>query len=452
MNRHSASISQRIQHILALALPIMGGMLSQSLLNLVDAALVGQLGEIALAGVGIGGYITFMLTALLMGLSSGVQAQVAGLNGARRYSERARPLNAGIVLALALGIPLTSIGYLHADTLVALLSQDLQVQTLASDYLALRAFAFLPVAINLCFRGYWNGIHQAGLYLKIILLMHGTNVILTWWLIQGGLGIPPLGVQGAALGTSLSVTLGCILWTWLTWKRACPSGFVFKPPSWALIWKTSQRALPTSVQQALFAAGYAVLFWILGQIDAASVAIGHVLVNLSLLLILPAVGLGMAAMTLVGHSLGARAFQQAYLWGWDVTYVAFGLLLLLSLPLFLYPDVIVALFLTDPGLQASAIFPLQLTALMIVLDTGALVFNQALQGIGAHKAAMQLALSLQWGLFLPLAWWLGVYLGYGLLGIWWLQLAYRGLHSCGFIWLWYQGFQKLRHHAKDTST
>ena len=59
----------RLRSIAVLGLPIMGGMLSQSLLNLVDAAMVGSLGSEALAGVGLGSYANFMAVALVMGLN-----------------------------------------------------------------------------------------------------------------------------------------------------------------------------------------------------------------------------------------------------------------------------------------------------------------------------------------------------------------------------------------------
>ena len=76
-------VHQRLRQILLLGLPIIGGMLSQSLLNLIDSAMVGHLGETALAGVGLGSYASFMAIALVMGLGSGVQTLVA-----RRYGEQ----------------------------------------------------------------------------------------------------------------------------------------------------------------------------------------------------------------------------------------------------------------------------------------------------------------------------------------------------------------------------
>lgn len=61
-------VARRHGKVIRLALPIMLGMLSQSMLNLIDAALVGHLGEVALAGVGVGGYAMFMLSAIVFGL------------------------------------------------------------------------------------------------------------------------------------------------------------------------------------------------------------------------------------------------------------------------------------------------------------------------------------------------------------------------------------------------
>lgn len=428
----------RTRKILTLALPIMGGMLSQSLLNLVDAALVASLGETVLAGVGIGGYAIFMLTALILGLSSAVQSQVARRHGAQDYGQRALPLNAGILLALLITLPLTLLAWLEAASIIRLINPSPDVQAVATDYFRWRLLALLPVALTLCFRGYWNGIHESGHYLRIILFTHALNILLSLWLIHGGLGLPALGARGAAIGTSLSVTAGTLAWGWLTWRRACPSGFFRHRPNPALLWRTLRLALPSSTQQFLFAMGYVVLFWLLGQISTASVAVGHVLVHLSLLLILPGVGLGMAAMTLVGHSLGEEKREEAHRWGWDAIRLASWMLALLGLPMLVFPDAILAVFLHQPHLIELGRIPLMLTGLMITLDAAAIVLNQALQGAGAQRLVMQFSLGMQWLLFLPLAWLVGVHWETGLLGIWCLQLGYRVLNSGVFIWIWQQ--------------
>lgn len=428
--------STRRQTILRLSLPIIAGMLTQSLLNLIDAALVGSLGEVPLAGVGIGGYAMFLITAVVFGLSSGVQAQVARRHGEEDWGRRALALNAGLAIALVVAAPLTLLCLWQAPRLLALINQDPAVNAVAVEYFRWRVVSLVPVAMIFCFRGYWNGIQETGLYLRIILVMHAVNVVASLGLIFGLAGLPAMGAAGAGAGTSLSLFAGLAIWAGLSLRHATASGFLAERPRTGVLATTLRLATPHSFQQLWFAAGYAVLFWILGRIDTPSVAVGHVLVNLSLLLILPGVGLGMAAMSLVGQALGRRAHQDAHRWGWDVVRLAWCALAILALPMLLFPEAVLGLFLHDPALVALGRLPLQLTAVMIVLDAAALVFAQALLGAGANRTVMTATLTLQWLVFLPLAWWVGVVLEQGLVGIWWVQLGYRCLNSAWFVLIW----------------
>ncbi|WP_111411870.1 MATE family efflux transporter [Billgrantia lactosivorans] len=428
--------SRRRQRILRLATPIIAAMLTQSLINLVDAALVGSLGEVALAGVGVGGYAMFLITAVVFGLSSGVQAQTARRHGEEAWHLRALPLNAGLAIALLVSLPLTLLCLWQAPRLLGLLNPAAEVTGVAVEYFRWRVLSLGAVAMIFCFRGYWNGIQQSDYYLRIMLVMHVVNVVASVALIFGYLGLPAMGAAGAGAGTTLSLFAGLGLWALLSYRRAVPSGFLDGLPRRPALWTTLRLATPHSFQQLWFAAGYAVLFWILGRIDTASVAVGHVLVNLSLLLILPGVGLGMAAMSLVGQALGRQAHGDAHRWGWDVVRLAWLCLATLALPMALFPDAILAVFLHHPDLITFARQPLQLTALMIVIDAAALVLGQALLGAGANRTVMTTTLTLQWLVFLPLAWWVGVVLEQGLLGIWWVQLGYRGLNSLCFAMIW----------------
>lgn len=71
--------------------------------------MVGSLGDAALAAVGMGGFITFMCQAVILGLSAGVQATSARRYGEEKFDQTAYPLNAGIVVAICIGIPLSII-------------------------------------------------------------------------------------------------------------------------------------------------------------------------------------------------------------------------------------------------------------------------------------------------------------------------------------------------------
>jgi len=421
-----------------LAFPIMLGMLSQSVLNLIDAALIGHLGQEALAGVGIGGYAMFMMTALVFGLSSSVQSQTAHASGVEKACTdqpfTTQPLRAGLMISLAIGLPLSCLAWWQAPALIQLIAPSKEVTQIALEYFRWRVVALTVIALTLCLRGYWNGLQQTHLYLRIIVFVHVVNVALSAALIYGVGWLPALGVNGAAIGTTLSLLLGLFIWAVITWRQSPPLSRLL--PSWHGVKVTLKLALPHSLQQLWFAAGYMVLFWLLGQLGTSSVAVGHVLVNLSLLLILPGVGVGVAAMSLVGEALGRDDQQAAHRWGIDALSVAGMLLTVLALPMLVMPEPILSIFFTDESLVQLGRLPLQITGLMIVLDAAALVLAQALMGAGAQRTVMLLTLGMQWLLFLPLAWWVGIWLGYGLVGVWLSQLFYRLLNSSSFLWVW----------------
>ncbi|HDZ46773.1 hypothetical protein LCGC14_0121240 [marine sediment metagenome] len=428
-------VAGRHGKVMSLAFPIMLGMLSQSMLNLIDAALVGRLGEVALAGVGVGGYAMFMLTAIVFGLSSSVQSQTAQHEGAS-HTNIAQPLHAGLMIGLVVALPLSLWAWWQAPLLVGLITQTADVQSVAVEYFRWRVVSLTAIALTLCFRGYWNGRQQTHLYLRIIVAVHLLNVVASAGLIYGLAGLPAMGASGAGAGTTLSLFVGLVVWYWVSIKDTPCSALLTYLPNRTTLKATLALAVPHSIQQLWFAAGYAVLFWLLSQLGTASVAVGHVLINLSLLLILPGVGLGVAAMSLVGEAIGRDAQKEAHRWGLDALSVAWLLLTILALPMLLIPESILGVFFDSQELIALGKLPLQLTGIMIIFDAAALVLAQALMGAGAQRTVMTLTLGMQWLLFLPLAWWVGIELDQGLLGIWLMQLLYRLLNSAGFLWVW----------------
>ncbi len=419
-----------------LGLPIMGGMLSQSLLNLVDAAMVGSLGQAALAGVGLGGYVNFMAIALVMGLGVGVQATVARRRGQGLVDQSAEPLNNGLLIAALIALPLSLLCWFNAEAILAQLSDDPEVTAIGADYFRWRALAIIAVGCNFAFRGYWNGIRQTGRYLQILVVMHIFNVVISYGLIFGRFGLPEMGAEGSGLGTTLAMFLGTALYFTLTWFRGRRQGFLRRLPPLAELRLMLRLSLPNSLQQLFFATGVTVLFWIIGQIGTAELAVAHILINLALLLILPGVGMGMAATTLVSHSLGAGQPQDAYRWGWDVVKVAALMLFLLGLPFWLMPQLVLQIFTQEPELLALGQWPLRITGLGMTLDATALVLTQALLGAGASRMVMGVNLGSQWLIFLPCAYLIGPVLGGGLLAVWLLQSLYRVMASVIFAILW----------------
>lgn len=419
----------RLQQILVLALPIMAGMLSQSILNIVDTWMVSSLGSDALAAVGMASNTNYLASAAVIGLGAGVQAMVARRRGENNETAMALPLNAGLSIALLMALPLFLVFYLGAAPLMAFLIDDPLVAPIAADYFGIRIVGIFALGMNFSFRGYWNGVNRSTVYMRTLIVMHVCNVVLSYGFIFGAFGFPELGVYGAGLGTSLALYIASVLYLIQCWMYSRGHGFLAVMPRWPQIRDTLKLALPNSIQQVFFAGGLTMLFWIIARVGTPELAVGHVLITIILFLILPSMGLGMAATSLVSQALGRGDAEDAHRWGVNITLLGMVLLWVIALPLVVVPDLILSTFFHEPELIDLARAPLQITGLFIGLDACGIILSQALLGAGASSAVMKISIILQWAFFIPAAFIVGPVLGYGLLGIWLFQLIQRLLQA-----------------------
>jgi len=426
----------RYRRILNLGLPIVGGMVSQNVINLVDTAMVGSLGDVALAAVGTGSFIAFMAVSAVMGLSAGVQAIVARRVGEGNTEEVAVALNGALLIAIISGLFLSVAYWFLAESIFSWVNKDPEIMALGVPYIELRLWTITAVGINMSFRGFWNGTDRPMLYLKTLVFIHSTNILLNYLFIFGNLGFPKLGTQGAALGTTVSLFLGSFYYFYLGFKHARGQGFCIKRCTRPVMRSLLKLTIPNSLQQLFFATGYTVLFWVIGQVGTAETAAANVLVNLMLVAILPSIALGLASTTLVGQAMGRGDAEDAYRWGWDVVRVACALLFLLGLAMVGLPRLWLGVFLHNPETLELARLPLMVFGAAIAIDGSGMVLMQSLLGAGDNKVVMLMSAGTQWLFFLPLAYLVGPKLGYGLLGIWVVQACYRILLTVFFAMRW----------------
>ena len=415
----------RRKSIWAIALPIMGGMMSQNILNLVDIGMVGHLGDTALAATGIGSFSNYLAIAFIIGLSAGVQALAARRLGEGRYDETAVPLNGGLILSLLIGLPLCAVLYMTIPAVYSFLSDDPAVIEQGIPYLQFRILSMVAVGMNFSFRGYWSAIHMAGVYLRTLLIMHAINIFLNWVLIFGNLGAPEMGVAGAGLATTISLYIGTALYFFFAMRHAHDKGFLHRIPSRSTLWQQFKLSLPSSLQQLFFAAGLVTLIWIMSQIGTAEVAAVNVLMTFHITAILPAFGIALAATTLVGNALGRGDTEDAAMWGWNAAAIALVYGVTLSVILIPFADPLLGIFLTNPETRQLAYLPMILWALAIGFDTSGMVLMNSLIGAGDTRRSMWISVIAQWGFFLPFAYIIGPVLGFGLVGVWVINILYR---------------------------
>lgn len=430
---------ERLQQIQSLALPILGALASQNLLNLADTAIVGHLGADALAAVGVGSFLNFLTAALVMGVSSGVQAMAARRCGEGREDVSAVPLNGGLIFVVALAVPLTLLAWWVAPIVFPLLQKDPDVVAEGVPYLRTRLLGVAAVGANFAFRGFFNGISASAVYMRTLVTMHLIDLLASVVLTYGLLGAPELGAVGAGLGTSIGLWCGTAIYFGQAVRLARGRGFLAGVPDRTTLRTMLTLAVPSSVQQVFFAASFTVLFWIIGQIGTTELAAANLLITLTLVALLPGMGIGMATATLVGRALGRGEPDDARRWGWEGAQVGLVVAGAIGLLLAAAPGLVARGFISDADAIEAARWPLVVTGLLIGVDVFGVVLMAALQGAGDSRTPMVASLSLQWLLCLPAAWLVGPQLGGGLMAVWAVFTAQRALQSLWMAHTWRAG-------------
>ncbi|MGI9406061.1 MAG: MATE family efflux transporter, partial [Hyphomicrobiaceae bacterium] len=352
---------------------------------------------------------------------------------ARRLGEgnddvAALPLNAALVLVLALGIPAIAILSLLIPMIMPTLADSTAVAAEGTPYTLARISGMLFLGANFAFRAYWNATERPRYYLITLLVTHALNIFLNWVLIFGNLGAPELGTLGAGLGTALSLAAGTALHFWFAHRLARHHGFLAGWPKRDTFVRLAKLALPASMQEALFAGGFLAYMTIIARLGTVELAAAHVLIQLVLAWVLPAIACGIAAATLVGQKLGKDDVDEARRWGWRSVKLAMVVIGIMTLPAIVAPASLLSALTTDAALVETGRWPLWISAVTMTLEAAGITLIQAHFGAGAVRRVLGIAPPLQWGLFLPLAA-LAVWMGYSFLVVWCLFIGYRTLQT-----------------------
>jgi multidrug resistance protein, MATE family len=429
----------RIGTISKLAFPIGIALSSTFVMSLIDLAMVGKLGNNAIGAVGLSAFSFTLVLAFVMGIEPAVQGLVARRRGEGSADPACLPLNGGLLSALVLGIPLTIICCVFTPFFFSLISSDPAVSKIGVPFLRTLYLGITAVGINVAFKGYWSAMEKPKIYMLIAVLMDCLNVLVNYVLIFGHFGAPALGAKGAAIGTLSSLFVGVIVNGAVTYYHSRNEGFLSARPEASLLGSIFKLGMPATMQTFFYSAGYVAFFWLVGQVGTADLAAASVLVRIAEVLLLLAMSLGSASATLVSKAVGEGDLAGAAQWGWDAGKLGVIGITLLGLPLFLFPQLFLSIFLTDPYTISIAVIPLRIVAATAGLGSLIYIFAYTLYSVGDGNRVVMISFSTQWLMFLPAVWIVGPHLHHGLLQIWLVQAAYGALATVLITAIWADG-------------
>ncbi len=430
---------ERTRTIAKLAFPISIALSSTLMMAVINLAMVGRLGNSATAAVGLSVFSNSLVLGFMGGIAPAVQGLVARRRGEGSRESKCLPLNAGLVIAVVVGVPLAAICFLCTPYLFSMISSDPAVTAIGVPFLRTLYLGIVAVGINNAFKGYWSAMERPKIYMLIVLFMNCMNCMLNYILVFGHFGVHALGARGAAISTIAALYAGVIVNFSITGFRSRQDGFLNGWPERSLLARIIGLGWPATMQDFLFSAAYIVFLWMVGRIGTTELAAANVLVRITMILVLLAISLGMASATLVSKAVGEGDLAGAARWGWDTGKLGVIIITLLGLPLFLFPESFLSVFLTDPHTISIAVIPLRMVAATTGLGSLVYILAYTLYSVGDGNRVILVSFGTQWVLFLPAVWIVGPYLKYGLLQIWVVQMAYGLVAAILITAIWADG-------------
>jgi MATE family multidrug resistance protein len=370
-----------------LATPLVAQQAGHHLMGVVDAAMLGRYSDAALAGAGVGNNLYFAISCVGMGIVMGMDTVVPQALGAGRLDEARRAVGAGVRLAIIVGLVATLLVF-ASPWLLVLADVDREVLREARPFLYVRAVGVVPFLLTVALRSY---LAAHGRTRPMVIAMIAGNVInagLDYLLIFGvpSLGIPALGVIGAAAATTAVTVVTAMLYALAV--RELDRGVV-RPPSTAADMKAIVRYGAPVGGQLLAEVGIfgvaSVLAAYLGKVPAGAHSIA---LNLSSFTFSFALGIAAATSVRVGLAVGAGDLQLARKRGVLGMWLGLGVMACFAAVFVVLPAPLARMFSADAAVIAVTVPLLQIAALYQLSDGTQVIAAGALRGRGHTRSTL----------------------------------------------------------------
>ena len=446
--------------ILRLATPTVIAMISQSIVNEVDAIFFAHLpapessnGQAALLPSLI---LLWIFGGSLSAISVGTQAYTARRFAERRHADAGAVLVNAAVFSVLAGIAFTALAYMLLPVLLPMVIKIPEVREAASGYLEWRLLGITSMAVTFAYKAFFDGIGKTHVHLVSAVVMNVINVALCWVLIFGNLGAPRMGVAGAGLAGFISTYIGLAVMVGYALLPAFRGfhPFALRRLSKRIVGDVLKLSVPSAIATIAVMTGFALFSFIVSKLDELdarelaesavreavnSAATTNVVVILKLTFT-ACLAFGTATATLVSQSLGERDPEKAARFGWasvKLGLLVFGVVGFLEGVVFTGP--LLSLMTKSEAVREAALLPMRIMGVCTPLIAVGMILTQALFGAGNSRFVMIVELILHFTCLVPLAWLFGITLGWGLLGIWLAAVVYVVALSSVMVWKFWKG-------------
>ncbi|MDH5718328.1 MAG: MATE family efflux transporter [Spirochaetia bacterium] len=425
--------------VLQIAIPSSLGMMSQTAVMITDTIMTGRLGVSQQAAVGLGGMLIWTIMAFLMGGSTGIQIIVSRRIGEKNITAAGQTLLTALLFFFLLGIVITLAGILASPKLAEFFAVQKELVQIASPFLQFRFAGILIYLLNSAFIGFFNATGKTKITMISSFAVAISNIILNYVLIFGKFGVPAYGTIGAAIASSLAPITGMLVFLIYCFQKQFIVYFAIKERkiNFSILKNISRLSFGPAMEGFLMHFAFLIFYRFAANISTISVAATNIIVSIMSISFMPGFSFGIAALTLLGQNIGAKKNHLARFAVYRCANYAAFIMSALGIVFIILRKQIVQIFTEDNYVIEDAIPALIIVSLAQAGDAYHMVMSSALRGAGYVYWVLKANVLISFGAMLPFAYYLGISLKMGTLGLWisvfiWLVLL-GGVFSYKFI-------------------
>lgn len=436
------TFQQQASLVMRLSIPAILAEISSIAMQYIDAAMVGSLGARATAAIGLVSSTTWLFGGICIAVAAGFSVQIAQLIGGGRQKDAQSVLRQGLMAGLVIGLLLGALGAGISRSLPIWLKGAPDVCPDAGRYFLIYSCA-LPFGLLRQTSGSMlqcSGDMRTPSLLNIFMCLEDVvfNALLifpTRTITCFGMALTfpgaGLGVTGAALGTALSEAVTALLMAYFLCFRS-PVLRLEKGVPWKLedrcLRNAARLSLPLALERIVLGGAHVAATRIIAPLGTVAVAADSLAVTAESFCYMPGYGIGSAATTLVGQSIGADRRDLAKRFAYLATALGMAVMACTGALMFFFAPWMFALLTPDPAIQALGSQVLRIEAFAEPLFAASIVVAGALRGAGDTLAPSVLNLISMWGVRISVS----IFLAprFGLPGVWFAmcgELCVRGI-------------------------
>jgi len=405
-----------------LCLPAMGGMLLMTLVGVVDLKMVGELvpenvktGSIT--ALVLNRTLMWVINSFLTGFGVAATAFVSQAKGSGDMEKVRVYGTLTMFISACFALAITMVGLLVGPWMLSLLGAEASVEALTWDYLNLILIGMLVFSTNFVSMNIFNALGQTQMPFYSQLILNAVNVVVNWIM------IPHWGVAGAALATLLSTTAVVVFYLWQLRAQKLLTGLrkVLKEPLGPLMGQVIPGSLMMVLRSLSMLALYKIIALVpesLGDTTVGMAALG-VGIQVESLSFIPTFAFSVAAATMVGQALGAGDIERANRGCSSAVLVALCFMCVMATLFITFPEELVNFFASrDASILPEGVNYILINAIGVPAIGMCITLSGGLRGAGDVRSVTAIVLIAQWGVRLPLAWYLAVPGGMGFTGVW----------------------------------